>query len=214
MITYFVGSMQILGGIFMSRKKKICIVLTAIILLALTGISIIIGMKYWKTNDIRKNAKSTIECIINSDYSKDFYYISMYGQIKNELNMEEVAKTVMSNMKYKLNDIIIKKDDNGNDFAIIKCEFKSIDMIDIIYQLQEDNNDNYSRKYNSLILNKIKNKEYKTKTFNIDIIMLKMDNTWYLYETPDFNNVITGGLYSPATVKENTILNELQKKGK
>lgn len=198
----------------MSKKKKICIAFIAIILLILIGIGSIIGMKYWKTNDIRKNAKSTIECIINSDYSKDFYYISMYGQIKNELNMGEVANNVMSNMKYKFNDITVKKDDNGNDFAIIKCEFKSIDMIDIIYQLQEDNNNNYSEKYNSLILNKIKNKEYKTKTFNIDIIMLKMDNTWYLYETPDFNNVITGGLYSPYTIRENTILNELQKKGK
>lgn len=198
----------------MRSKKKILISGFIILLLLVIGFSIVIGMKYWKTNDIRKNAKSTIECIINSDYSKDFYYISMYGQIKNELNMEEVAKTVMSNMKYKLNDIIVKEDNNGNDFAIIQCEFKSIDMMDIIYQLQEDNNDNYSGKYNSLILNKIKNKEYKTKTFNIDIIMLKMDNTWYLYETPDFNNVITGGLYSPATVKENTILNELQKKGK
>lgn len=198
----------------MSKKKKICIAFIAIILLILIGIGSIIGMKYWKTNDIRKNAKSTIECIINLDYSKDFYYISMYGQIKNELNMGEVANNVMSNMKYKFNDITVKKDDNGNDFAIIKCEFKSIDMIDIIYQLQEDNNNNYSEKYNSLILNKIKNKEYKTKTFNIDIIMLKMDNTWYLYETPDFNNVITGGLYSPYTIRENTILNELQKKGK
>lgn len=198
----------------MSKKKKICIAFIAIILLILIGIGSIIGMKYWKTNDIRKNAKSTIECIINSDYSKDFYYISMYGQIKNELNMGEVANNVMSNMKYKFNDITVKKDDNGNDFAIIKCELKSIDMIDIIYQLQEDNNNNYSEKYNSLILNKIKNKEYKTKTFNIDIIMLKMDNTWYLYETPDFNNVITGGLYSPYTIRENTILNELQKKGK
>lgn len=205
--------MQI-GGIFMRSKKKILISGFIILLLLVIGFSIVIGMKYWKTNDIRKNAKSTIECIINSDYSKDFYYISMYGQIKNELNMEEVAKTVMSNMKYKLNDIIVKKDNNGNDFAIIKCEFKSIDMMDIIYQLQEDNNDNYSGKYNSLILNKIKNKEYKTKTFNIDIIMLKMDNTWYLYETPDFNNVITGGLYSIYTVMEDSILNELQKKGK
>ena len=198
----------------MSKKKKICIAFIAIILLILIGIGSIIGMKYWKTNDIRKNAKSTIESIINSDYSKDFYYISMYGQIKNELNMGEVANNVMSNMKYKFNDITVKKDDNGNDFAIIKCEFKSIDMIDIIYQLQEDNNNNYSEKYNLLILNKIKNKEYKTKTFNIDIIMLKMDNTWYLYETPDFNNVITGGLYSPYIIRENTILNELQKKGK
>ena len=76
----------------MRSKKKILISGFIILLLLVIGFSIVIGMKYWKTNDIRKNAKSTIECIINSDYSKDFYYISMYGQIKNELNMEEVAK--------------------------------------------------------------------------------------------------------------------------
>lgn len=198
----------------MSKKKKILVSCFIILLLLVIGFSIVIGMKYWKTNDIRKNAKSTIECMINSDYSKDFYYISMYGQIKSELTMSEVANAVMSNMKYKLNDITIDTADDGTDFAIIKCEFKSIDMIDIIYQLQEDNYNDYNEKYNSLILNKIKNKEFKIKTFNVDILMMKMDDIWYLYETPDFNNVITGGLYSPYTIREDKILNELQKKGK
>lgn len=198
----------------MSKRKKIFMVFTAIIVLILIGISTIMGMRYWKTYDIRKNAESTIDCMINSDYSKDFYYISMYGQIKKELAMSEIANAVISNMKYKFNDITVNKDDNGNDFAIIKCEFKSIDMIDIIYQLQEDNYNDYNEKYNSLILNKIKNKEFKIKTFNVDILMMKMDDIWYLYETPDFNNVITGGLYSPYTIREDKILNELQKKGK
>lgn len=196
----------------MSRKKKICIVLTTIILLALTGIGIIIG-KNWKTNDIRKNAKSTIECMINSDYSKDFYYISMYGQIKNELNMKELAKTVMSNMKYKFNDIIVKKDNNGNDFAIIKCEIKNVDMQEMLYQFQNANYE-YNEQNLNLMLDKINNKEFKMKKFNIDLAMMKVDNVWYLYETPDFNDAITGGLYSLYSVMEDTILNELQKKGK
>lgn len=57
----------------MSKKRKICMIFTSIIVLILIGIITIMGMKYWRTNDIRKNAKSTIDCIINSDYSKDFY---------------------------------------------------------------------------------------------------------------------------------------------
>lgn len=197
----------------MRSKKKILISGFIILLLLVIGFSIVIGMKYWKTNDIRKNAKSTIECIINSDYSKDFYYISMYGQIKNELNMEEVAKTVMSNMKYKLNDIIVKKDNNGNDFAIIQCEIKNVDMQEMLCQFQNANYE-YNEENLNLMLDKINNKEIKMKKFNIDLAMMKVNNIWYLYETPDFNDAITGGLYSIYTVMEDSILNELQKKGK
>ena len=197
----------------MRSKKKILISGFIILLLLVIGFSIVIGMKYWKTNDIRKNAKSTIECIINSDYSKDFYYISMYGQIKNELNMEEVAKTVMSNMKYKLNDIIVKKDNNGNDFAIIQCEIKNVDMQEKLCQFQNANYE-YNEENLNLMLDKINNKEFKMKKFNIDLAMMKVNNIWYLYETPDFNDAITGGLYSIYTVMEDSILNELQKKGK
>ena len=60
----------------MSKKKKILISGFIILLLLVIGFSIVIGIKYCKTNDIKKNARSTIECMINSDYSKNFYYIS------------------------------------------------------------------------------------------------------------------------------------------
>lgn len=191
-------------------KKKIGIVFIVMVLISLIVFGAIIGMKYWKTNDIRKNAKSTIECMINSDYSKDFYYISMYGEIKDELNMGEVANAVMSNIEYKLNGITINTDEDGNDIAIIQCEIKNIDMQDMMYQFQNANYE-YNEENLNLMINKINNKEYKTKKFNIDIAMVKVDNVWYLYETSDFNDAITGGLYSLYTVMEDTILNELTK---
>lgn len=194
----------------MSKKRKICMIFTSIIVLILIGIITIMGMKYWRTNDIRKNAKSTIDCIINSDYSKDFYYISMYGQIKKELTMGEVADSVMSNMKYKLNNITIDTADDGTDFATIKCEIKNVDMQDILYQFQNANYE-YNEENLNLMLDKINSKKFKTKIFNIDIVMMKVDDDWYLYETPDFNDAITGGLYSLYTDMENSILNELTK---
>lgn len=194
----------------MSKKKKIGTICFIILLLLIIGFSTVIGMKYWQTNDIRKNAKSTIECIINSDYSKDFYFINMYGQIKKELTTNEIANAVMSNMKYKINNITINKDEDGNDFAIIQCEIKNVDMQEMLYQFQ-----NYNYEYNeenlNLMLDKINNKEFKMKKFNIDIAMMKVDNVWYLYETPDFNDAITGGLYSLYTDMENSILTELTK---
>lgn len=194
----------------MSKRKKIGTICFIILLLLIIGFSTVIGMKYWQTNDIRKNAKSTIECIINSDYSKDFYFISMYGQIKKELTTNEIANAVMSNMKYKINNITINKDEDGNDFAIIQCEIKNVDMQEMLYQFQ-----NYNYEYNeenlNLMLDKINNKEFKMKKFNIDIAMMKVDNVWYLYETPDFNDAITGGLYSLYTDMENSILTELTK---
>lgn len=189
----------------MSIIKKIWSVFSVIVFAVLIITIIIIGIRYLQTNSIRKNAKSTIDCMINSDYSKDFYYIDMYGQIKKDLTMDELAKAIMSNMKYKFNDI---NDDNENDFAIIKCEIKNIDMQDILYQFQ---NTEYNEENLNLMLDKINSKDFKTKTFNIDITMMKVDNIWYLYETPDFNDAITGGLYSLYTVMEDTILNELTK---
>lgn len=194
----------------MSKKKKIGTICFIILLLLIIGFSAVIGMKYWKTNDIRKNAKSTIDCMINSDYSNEFYYISMYGQIKDELNMGEVANAVMSNMEYKLNGITINTDEDGNDFAIIQCEIKNVDMQEMLYQFQNSNYE-YNEENLNLMLDKINDKEFKMKKFNIDIAMMKVDNIWYLYETPDFNDAITGGLYSLYTVMEDTILDELTK---
>ncbi len=165
--------------------------------------------------DLTKNAESTINCMINADYSKDFYYITMYGNIKEEaVGLSELSNAVMSNMKYKFNDIELNKDDKGNIFAIIKCEFENVDMIDLVYQLQEENHVEYNEENRLLMLDKVKNKDFKTKTFNIDLAMMKIDNIWYLYETPDFNDAITGGLYSQYTLRENAILKELEKGSK
>lgn len=161
--------------------------------------------------ELRKKAESTLNCIISGDYSKDFSYISMYGEMKKDkIGLSELSNTVMSNMKYKFNDIKLTENNKG---AIIKCEFESIDMIDVVYQLQEENHDKYNDEYKKLMLNKIKNNEYKTKKFNIDLLMIKLDDVWYLYETPDFNDAITGGMYSQDVLKEYTILNELEKRG-
>lgn len=163
--------------------------------------------------ELRKKAESTLNCIISGDYSKDFSYISMYGEMKKDkIGLSELSNTVMSNMKYKFNDIKLTENNKG---AIIKCEFESIDMQNMIYQLQKDNdnNDEWSNNYQELMLNKIKNNEYKTKKFDIDLFMIKLDDVWYLYETPDFNDAITGGAYSIYTETEYKILNELEKRG-
>lgn len=153
--------------------------------------------------NITKNAESTLKCMINSDYSEGFYYTSMYGEIKNELAMSELAKTIMSKMKYKFNDITVKE-----DFAIIQSEFENVDMQEILYQVSDME---YNEQNNQLVLNKLKNNNFETKTFNLELIMLKKDNIWYLYETPDFNDAITGGLYLLYTDMENAFLDEITK---
>lgn len=163
--------------------------------------------------ELRKKAESTLNSIISGDYSKDFSYISMYGEMKKDkIGLSELSNTVMSNMKYKFNDIKLTENNKG---AVIKCEFESIDMQNILYQLQKENDDNdeWSNNYQELILNKIRNNEYKTKKFNIDLLMINLDDVWYLYETPDFNDAITGGAYSIYTETEYKILNELEKRG-
>lgn len=172
----------------MENKRKIILGISAAIIAVLTVVTIIFIGGYFKNNDIRKNAKSTIDCMIKSDFSENFYYISTYGEVESELGpLSELSMLTMRKMKYKLGKITV---DEEKGFATIEAEFECVDMQNLIEQVSEYNN------YREKAIEKIKTNEYETKEFDITIIMLKNDGVWYLYETTELDDALTGGLYS------------------
>ena len=135
--------------------------------------------------------KNTLNCMINTNFTEDFKYLNMYGNVKSELGKNDIPCAVAKNISYNIKEIKIDTDDKGNSFAIIDTEFKTVDMVDLISALEEDVSD-----YRKVVVNQLNNKDYKEKNVNTQLAMMKIDDVWYLYETVELDDIFTGGLYS------------------
>lgn len=193
------------------KRKKIIITLVLVmitLILLLIGVVTFIGISNSKTSGIRKNAENIIDCIINGEYSEGFYCIDTYGEIKKESTLNDFSQQIVSNMKYKLNDITVQEE---NETAVIQAEFETVDMQDMILQFSEYE---YNQETKNLIASKIQERNFKTKKFEIQLIMVKVDGVWYLYESPEFLDVLTGGMYSMYTDIEESFLNNVTERNK
>ena len=154
-------------------------------------------------NVIKNSLSETLDCIINNNFNSNFHYMSMYGKVKEELIENDIPRAVAKNISYKIENIEISQDDNGNTFAIVDTNFKSVDMIALLSELKETEN------YRQIIINKLDNKEFTEKSFDIQVIMIKIDDIWYLYETIPLNDVFMGGLYSLDIAAQEEFFNQL-----
>lgn len=198
-----------------SKRNIIALVIVAItlIIILVGGVISLIGSNDSKKSEsvesiIMGNAESTINCIINSDYSDGYYCVDIDGEIKTESTLKDSAELIVSKMKYKLNDITIQE---GNETAIIQAEFETVDMQDMVLRFSEYE---YNQETKDLIDSEIRRKNYKTKNFEIPLVMVKMDEEWYLWESPDFSDVLTGGMYSMSIDIEQSFLNDVTERNR
>ena len=141
-------------------------------------------------NYIEEQLNNTLSCFVRSKFDDSFKYLDMYGNIKNEFTMNGIPRLVAKNISYEISNIDIFKDDNNGSAAFIDIKFKTVDMMKMLSSVEQTDN------YKSIILNKLENGEYVPKEFDIQLFMISIDEKWYLYETVDFDDVLTGGMYS------------------
>ena len=159
------------------------------------------------TKVIYDSLSKTLDCIIKNDFNTNFHYLSMYGDIKENLIENEIPRAVAKIVSYNIGDIKLDRDDTGNIFALVHTNFQSVDMLKLISEIEEIGD------YRQVIVNKLSNHEYIEKDFDIQIVMILHDNIWYLYETPALNDVFMGGLYSVDMVAREEFFNEFLKEG-
>ena len=159
------------------------------------------------TKVIYDSLSKTLDCIIKNDFNTNFHYLSMYGDIKENLIENEIPRAVSKNVSYSIDNVEFDLDENGDSYALVKTSFKSVDMLKLISEIEETGD------YRQVIVNKLSNHEYIEKDFDIQVVMILHDNIWYLYETPALNDVFMGGLYSVDMVAREEFFNELLKEG-
>ncbi|MBQ8135285.1 MAG: hypothetical protein IJ192_12910, partial [Clostridia bacterium] len=139
---------------------------------------------------IKGSLSKTLDCIINNEFNSDFHYLSMYGDIKEQLIENEIPSSLAKNVSYEIGNIEITQDDQSDTYAVIDVTFNSVDMIRLLSNIDNEET------YRSLIIDKLNNKDYVEKVFDVKLIMIKIEDLWHLYETEQLDDVFMGGLYS------------------
>jgi len=153
------------------------------------------------TQEIYDSLSKTLDCIIKNDFNSNFHYLSMYGKVKSQLQMNDIPSALAKNVSYKIEQIDIDSSDDIT-YAIVSVNFSSVDMIEMISELNE------SDEYRKVILDRLNNHQFKEKNVNIKVMMLKIDD-WYLYESAQLNDIFMGGLYSLNIAAQQEFYNRL-----
>ena len=82
-----------------------------------------------------------MNCIINNDFNSDFHYLSMYGDIKEQLVENEIPSALAKNISYEIGNVEVNQDEQGDINALVDVNFNSVDMIQLISSI--DNEETY-----------------------------------------------------------------------
>lgn len=194
-----------------TKTKKIawmtvCIIILCAIVLTIFLITRKDNNKSDEMDLIKSSLSDSLNCIIDNEYNNSkFHYLNMYGEIKEKLIENEIPRAVAKNISYSIESVEFNPDENGNSYALVKTNFKSVDMLKLISEVTGTEN------YRQEIIHKIDNNEYDKKDFDIQVVMILHDDIWYLYETPALNDVFMGGLYSIDMAAREEFFNEISK---
>lgn len=169
------------GCLIFIKKKivwKVCITLVFIIVLLTALFVMLYGNN---SRDVKQDIESTLQCIINDDFSTGFYYMSANGyQLKN-ITLTDFDKKIAKKVKFKILDIEIKDDE-----AIVKIEMEYPDLSKQLKKLT-------GTKLTSSSFD-IDNAEQTKNEF--DLYLLKIDDHWTLLQNKELMDVFSGGLAS------------------
>jgi len=122
--------------------------------------------------------------MINNDYEGVFYYADMMGNVKKEPLVNELPQLVFEKMKYRIKDIHVVAD---KGYAFADVSFSVINLVDLV----AENGENATL---DDVKNDIRSDNFTRKDYDVQVVMLKYNGKWYLYETPDLTSALTGGL--------------------
>lgn len=166
----------------MSKKKKIILIgLIAFIIILVSILTVIYSQNLLTKNRIKRDIESTLNCIVNNDFSNGFYYMNINGYPLSSINMTEFDNMVATNVKFKVIDI---ETENNEAIATIEMEYPNLTK-----QLEMLKSDNLTSDSFDL-----ENAESIKKEF--DIYLLKNDNHWMLLQNKEIMDAFSGGLSS------------------
>jgi hypothetical protein len=176
-----------------SKKIKILLSICGVIIILLI-ILLVINNLLLPKNKVKKDLESTLNCIINNDFSNGFYYMNINGYIQKSINMTEFDNMVAANVNFKVLNVEIEKNE-----AIAKIEMEY---------------PNLEKQLDTLTLNKLTEKSFDVQGAEkvhkkFDIYLINNNEHWMLLQNKELMDVFTGGLSSVYSKKEKEIYEKL-----
>ncbi len=176
----------------MKKVKKAIKVAGIIILIILTflALQILIIRKIIA----KKCVNDTLKAFATGDYTDDFYYVNINGDIQDYLNIGILGDSVLRNTTFEPDDYDF---DLTSPIATVTLNVSYPNIQEVYEKEFADATEVIpSETIQKELLSAIKAKEFSTvnETVKVDIIQYK--NKWYMIENEELLNTYSGGLYA------------------
>ncbi len=174
------------------NKKKIVVVL--MIAVVLITVVVVVGFRFFFTTKTDKPVyafESNMKAIISGKYNENFRYISLDGKIIDGLSYGDVSSAIIQNIDYKFMDVNEEK-----DCAVITAEFTYPDVVAIHNEVVSKNPEISDEELLSELSTIMETGNFTTINCIAEIPLVYFNDAWYIVESEQFNDIITGGIYS------------------
>ncbi len=175
----------------MIKAKKIVRLIAAFIFLCCLFVFVYIACI--RTVIARICVNDTIEAFTSGDYTNNFYYLDVNGEIQDYLDTGELGVLILQNSNITPGDYDFKF---GSPFASVIFKISYPDICEV-----------YNKKYansseviptdtmQNELAEAIKSKDFNVVNESIQVDMVQYRNKWYILDNEDFMNAYSGGLY-------------------
>lgn len=175
----------------MKKVKKLLKVIGIIIVIIV--IVLIIYIFIVRRIIAKKCVKNTFTSFTTGDYTEDFYYLDIDGDIQKYLKVGLMGNVILQNSSFKPVDYDL---DWNSPIAKVTVEVSYPDIYEIYNKKFSNSTDLIpSEKIQEEIITSLKEKDYKVVTDKIELNIVQYKMKWYLLENEEFMNVYSGGMY-------------------
>lgn len=175
----------------MKKAKTIIKLIVSIIITSIMLLLLYIG---WLRVNAKKCVKSTISSFSSGDYTKNFYYLDINGNIKEYMEVGTLGNAILQNTTF---DIVEYNFNLKSPFAKVTMDISYPNIFEVYQIKYSDSSELISSDIiQDELLTSIIDKNYSKATTTLTFDIFKYNKKWYLLENEDFMNVYSGGLYN------------------
>lgn len=172
-------------------KRKVVIVASIATLFVLIGMAVLFFFKGQDSKKAENMFESNMKSIISGNYNEDFKYISMNGTVVDRLSDGDISSAIMQNISYKL-----IKSEIEDEYAVVTAKFTYPDVVAIYDDLLAEDSEISDEELRTELVTIFESGTFPKTSCTAEIPMIYYDEVWYFVESEQFNDILTGGVYS------------------
>lgn len=187
-------------------KRKVVIVVSTATLFVLIGMAVLFFFKGQDSKKTENMFEANMQSIISGNYDEKFKYISMNGTVVDRLSDGDISSAIMQNINYRLVKSEIK-----DEYAIVTAEFTYPNVVAIYDDLLDEDSKMSDEELRTELITILESGTFPKTSCTAEIPMIYYDEVWYFVESEQFNDILTGGVYSEY-VRQNEKIYDILKK--